>query len=47
VAVPGFLHDDVGEARRAARAALGDEGFTAAFEWGRHEEAVSQPAEAL
>jgi tetratricopeptide (TPR) repeat protein len=47
VSVPGFLHDDVGEARRAATAALGDEGFTAAFEWGRHEEAVSQPAEAL
>jgi len=47
VSVPEFMHDDVGEARRAATAALGDEGFTAAFEWGRHEEAVSQPAEAL
>jgi len=47
VEVPAFLQEDVGEARRAAMAALGDDAFAAAFERGRHEEAVSSPAEAL
>jgi hypothetical protein len=47
VEVPAFLQEDVGEARRAAMAALGDDAFAAAFERGRHEEAVSSPAAAL
>jgi hypothetical protein len=47
VEVPAFLQEDVGEARRAAIAALGDDAFAAAFERGRHEEAASSPAAAL
>ena len=47
VEVPAFQQEDVGEARRAAMAALGDDAFAAAFERGRHEEAVSSPAAAL